>query len=159
MVLFSRSFVRKRMISLATTASVAATSFALADDPARTDHLCKTMQVADRLHHSEQQPVLSGNDGANNKIEADRTITPTGDIDRDIVAMMMPHRQGAVDMAKDELKYAHSGQLRRLAREIVAIHQKETMMMRNAVSKGPSPALQSASINGAVARGGMQISQ
>jgi hypothetical protein len=140
MVLFSRSFVRKRMISLATTASVTATSFAFADDPARTDHLCRTMRVqyvADRLHHSEEQPFVSEND----------------------VAMMVPHHQGAADMTKDELKYGHGGQLRRLAREIVTIHQKETMMMREAVSEGPSSALQSASINGAVARGGMQVSQ
>jgi uncharacterized protein (DUF305 family) len=117
------------------------------------------MRVADRPHHSDEQPFLSGNDVANNKIEADRTIAPTEDVGRDIVAMMVPHHQGAVDMAKDELKYGHSGQLRRLAREIIAIHQKEIGVMRNAVSEAPSSALQSASINGAVAGGGMQISQ
>jgi hypothetical protein len=51
MVLFSRAFVRKRMISLAATASVAATSFALAEDPSRTHHLHAAMPiryVADR---------------------------------------------------------------------------------------------------------------
>jgi hypothetical protein len=39
MALFSRTFIRKRVISLATTASVAATSFALAQDPPRTYHV------------------------------------------------------------------------------------------------------------------------
>jgi hypothetical protein len=39
MVLFSRSFIRKRAIALATTASVAATSFALAQDPPRMHHV------------------------------------------------------------------------------------------------------------------------
>ena len=45
MVLFSRSFIRKRMISLATTASVAATSFALAEDPAKTDHVRRATPI------------------------------------------------------------------------------------------------------------------
>src|ERR1700737_2360306 len=103
MVLFSRSFVRKRVISLATTASVAATSFALAQNPTRTHHVRGTMPiqyVADRPDHSEEQPFLSENDAAMNKMMADMKIRPTGDVDRDFVAMMVPHHQGAIDMAK-----------------------------------------------------------
>jgi len=141
MVLFSRSFVRKRMISLATTASVAATSFALAEDSTRTDHVRRTMPiqyVADRPDHSEEQPFLSENDAAMNEMMADMTIKPTGDVDRDFVAMMVPHHQGAVDMANAELEYGHNEQLRRLAQEIVASQQQEIMAMRNAVSDGQS---------------------
>jgi uncharacterized protein (DUF305 family) len=162
MVLFSRSFVRKRMISLATTASVAATSFALAEDPARTDHANRAMPiqyVADWPSHSEEQRFLSENDAAMNKMMVDMTIKPTGDVDRDFVAMMVPHHQGAVDMAKDELKYGHNEQLRRLAQEIVATQQKEITVMQDAVGEGPSSAPQSGSIDGSVARGGMKMSQ
>ena len=62
MVLFSRAFIRKRVISLATTASVAATSFALAQDPTRTHHVRGGVQyAADRQEHSEEQPFLSEN--------------------------------------------------------------------------------------------------
>jgi uncharacterized protein (DUF305 family) len=146
MVLFSRSFIRKRMISLATTASVAATSFAFADDPARTDHLRskKPIQyVADWSNHSEEQPFLSENAAAMSRMMADMTIKPTGDVDRDFVAMMVPHHQGAVDMAKAELKYGHNAQLRQLAQEIVATQQKEITVMRSAVGEGPSSARQS----------------
>ena len=75
--------------------------------------------VADRPNHSDEQPFLSENDAAMNKMMADMTIKPTGDVDRDFVAMMVPHHQGAVDMAKAELKYGHNEQLRRLAQEIV----------------------------------------
>jgi Domain of unknown function (DUF305) len=123
MVLFSRSFVRKRMISLATTASVAATSFALAEDSTRTEHVRRAMPiqyVADRPGPSEEQPFLSEDDAAMNEIMADMTIKPTGDVDRDFVAMMVPHHQGAVEMANAELKYGHNEQLHRLAQEIVA---------------------------------------
>ena len=123
MVLFSRSFVRKRMIALATTASVTATSFAIAGDPTKSDRPRGVMPiryVADRADHSEEQPFLSENNAAMNKMMADMAIKPTGDVDRDLVAMMVPHHQGAVDMAKAELKYGQNEQLRRLAREIVA---------------------------------------
>ena len=166
MVLFSRSFVRKRMISLATTASVAATSFAFAEDPARTDQVRGVMPiqyVADRPDHSEQQ-FLSENHAAMNKMMADMTVKPSGDVDRDFVAMMVPHHQGAVDMAKAELKYGHNEQLRRLAQEIVANQQRQIMVMRNAVSDSRSSAAQSpeqpaAPTAGSVADGGMKMFQ
>jgi hypothetical protein len=136
MVLFSRAFIRKRAISLATTASVAATSFALAQDPARTYHVRGAMpvqHVADRPDGSDEQSFLSENDAAMNRMMADMKIKPTGDVDRDFVAMMVPHHQGAVDMAKAELKYGHNEQLRRLAQEIVVTQQQEITVMRHAV--------------------------
>jgi len=151
MVLFSRSFIRKRIISLATTASVAATSFAFAEDPATADHLRskKPIQyVADWSNHSEEQPFLSENDASMRKMMADMTIKPTGDVDRDFVAMMVPHHQGAVDMAKAELKYGHNAQLRQLAQEIVAAQQKEITVMRTAVSGGQSFGTQSTAHDG-----------
>jgi hypothetical protein len=178
MVLFSRSFVRKfvrkRMISLATTASVAATSFAFAEDPARTDHVrgaIPIQYVADRPDHSEEQSFLSENNVAMNKMMANMTIKPTGDADRDFVEMMVPHHQGAVDMAKAELKYGHNAQLRQLAQEIVAAQQKEITVMRNAVSEGLSSAgqlpeqsraqlsQQPAPMDDSAVRGGMKMSQ
>src|SRR6202158_4123995 len=108
MILFSRTFIRKRVISLATTASVAATSFALAQDPTPGYHVrgaVPVQYVAYRPDLSAEQPFLSENDTAMNKMMADMTIKPTGDVDRDFVAMMVPHHQGAIEMAKAELKY------------------------------------------------------
>jgi hypothetical protein len=136
MVLFSRSFIRKRAISLLTTASVTATSFALAQDPPRTPHVHGVMPiqyVADRSLDSEEQPFLSENHAAMIKMMADMTIKPTGDVDLDFVAMMLPHHQGAVDMAKAELKYGHDEQLRRPAQEIVVTQQQEITVMRLAL--------------------------
>jgi uncharacterized protein (DUF305 family) len=142
MVLFSRSFIRRRAISVATTASFTATSFALALDPPKT-HLIREatsiQNVADHPGQPGEQPFLSLNEAAMKKMMADMAIKPTGDVDRDFVAMMVPHHQGAVDMAKAELEYGHNEQLRRLAHEIVAKQQQEITVMRNAVSVG-SPA-------------------
>jgi uncharacterized protein (DUF305 family) len=161
MTLFSRAFIRKRIISLAATASVAATSFALAKDPTRTDHphgVMPIQYVADRPDHPEEQPFLSENAAAMKEMMADMTIEPTGDVDRDFVAMMVPHHQGAVDMAKAELKYGHNEQLRRLAREIVAKQQQEIKVMRDAVGDRQSSASTlPAPIDGSVGPDGMKM--
>jgi hypothetical protein len=79
-----------------------------------------------------------------NKMMTDMTVKPTGDIDRDFVEMMVPHHQGAVDMALAELKYGHNEQLRRLAQEIVVTQQQEISVMRLAIGdklppSAPSP--------------------
>src|SRR6266853_2522597 len=118
MALFSRSFIRKRVISLATTVSVTATSFALAQDPTST-----------REVRSKENPFLTENASAMKKMMADMMIKPSGDVDRDFVAMMVPHHQGAVDMAQAELKYGHNEQLRRLAQQIVATQEHEISVM------------------------------
>jgi uncharacterized protein (DUF305 family) len=44
-------------------------------------------------------------------------IKPSGDIDRDFTVMMIPHHQGAIDMAQAELRDGHNEQLRRIAQE------------------------------------------
>jgi hypothetical protein len=153
MIPFSRSFVRKRMISLATTASVAATSFAVAQDPSRAFHVRGAMPIqiaADRPDRSEEQPFLSENDAAMNNMMAEMTIKPTGDVDRDFVAMMVPHHQGAVDMAKAELKYGRNEQLRRLAQEIVVTQQQEISAMRLALGEPLPPSVASPTQPGAM---------
>ena len=47
----------------------------------------------------DEAPFLKENDEAMTKMMSDMAIKPTGDIDRDFVAMMSPHHQGAIDMA------------------------------------------------------------
>jgi uncharacterized protein (DUF305 family) len=66
-------------------------------------------------------------------------IRPTGDVDRDFVAMMVPHHQGAIDMAVAVLRYGHNEQVRRLAQEIVVTQQEEIASMRLAVGEPLPP--------------------
>ena len=132
MALFSRSFIRKRVISLATTASVTATSFALAQDP-----------TSARAVQSKENPFLSENATAMKKMMTDMMIKPSGDVDRDFVAMMVPHHRGAVDMAKAELKYGHNEQLRQLAQQIVSTQQREIAVMRLALDAKSSASVAS----------------
>jgi uncharacterized protein (DUF305 family) len=148
MALFSRAFVRKRVISLATTATVAATSLALAQDPTSAYHVRGAMPiqyVAYRPDLSVEQAFLSENDAAMNKMMADMTIKPTGDVDRDFVAMMVSHHQGAIDMAQAVLRYGRNERLRRLAQQIVVAQQQESAAMRLAIGEDLLPSLASPS--------------
>jgi hypothetical protein len=81
---------------------------------------------------------LDENAAAMKKMMTDMDVKPTGDVDRDFVAMMVPHHQGAIDMAQSLLKYGKNEQLRRLAQEIIITQQQEIAVMRLAVGQ-PSP--------------------
>jgi uncharacterized protein (DUF305 family) len=136
MIWLSRSFIRKRVISLATTTSLAATSLVMAQGLTSAHRIHQTMPiqyVADWHDSSDEAPFLSENESAMNKMMADMRVKPTGDVDRDFVAMMVPHHQGAVDMAKAELAYGHNEVLRRLAQQIVVNQGQEISVMRHAV--------------------------
>src|SRR6476661_5881103 len=66
-------------------------------------------------------------------------VTPTGDVDADFAAMMIPHHQGAIAMAQAELKAGRNEQLRRLAQEIIITQQQEIAVMRLALTRGAQP--------------------
>ena len=53
----------------------------------------------------------------------------TGNADRDFIAMMIPHHQGAIAMAKAELIYGHDPRLIRLAQEIIVTQESEIAVM------------------------------
>ncbi len=59
----------------------------------------------------------------------------TGDPDHDFAAMMVPHHQGAIDMAKAELLYGRDPVLRRLAQEIITTQNSEIQLMQQQLAK------------------------
>lgn len=146
-MLRTNSFIRKRMISLATTATVGATSLAFAHGPIPAHHahapLVPIQYVSDRPDSADEAAFLAENDAAMNKMMADMAVKPSGDVDRDFVAMMVPHHQGAIDMAQAVLRYGRNEQLRRLAQEIVVTQQQEIAAMRLAVGDPLPPSVAS----------------
>lgn len=82
---------------------------------------------------SAETPFLSENEAAMRKMMADMSIKPSGDVDSDFAAMMIPHHQGAIEMAEAELRYGRNDLLRRIAQEIVVEQQQEIAAMRLAV--------------------------
>ena len=58
------------------------------------------------------------------------SVERSGDSDIDFVRLMLPHHQGAIDMAKAQLMYGKDPQMRRLAQEIITDQQSEIELMR-----------------------------
>jgi uncharacterized protein (DUF305 family) len=57
-------------------------------------------------------------------------VSPTGEPDRDFMRMMIPHHQGAIDMALVVLKHGHDERLKRLAQSIIVEQGQEITYMR-----------------------------
>lgn len=73
------------------------------------------------------------------KMDKDMAGAPmTGDLDHDFVAMMLPQRQGAADMAQVELAGGKDPVLRKLAEDIIAAEQREIALMRNWLAQHPT---------------------
>lgn len=60
----------------------------------------------------------------------DMMVPASGDPDRDFAAMMIPHHQGAIDMAKVQLRYGRDVALRRLAQKIIIEQGQEIAVMQ-----------------------------
>jgi Domain of unknown function (DUF305) len=86
---------------------------------------------------------LAENDAAMNKMMSAMVIRPTGDVDRDFVAMMTPHHQGAIDMAQAVLRNGRNEQIRRLAQEVIVTQQQEIAAMRLAIGDPLPPSVPS----------------
>ena len=57
----------------------------------------------------------------------------------DFAAMMIPHHQGAIEMAQAELRYGRNEQLRRIAQEIIVDQQQEIAAMHLALDQPLPP--------------------
>lgn len=83
-----------------------------------------------RFIASTAQPFGGLMDDAMARMHTDMMRAPrVGDADADFVAMMIPHHQGAVDMAKALLLYTKDPALRNLALQIVTEQQNEIKLM------------------------------
>ncbi|WP_420852281.1 DUF305 domain-containing protein [Rhizobium mesosinicum] len=115
---------------------------ALAHDSAQHQHA--QHQHDTTVSDSAEAAYLAENVAAMEKMMADMEVKPSGNVDRDFVAMMTPHHQGAIDMALAVLKYGKNEQLKRIAQEIIVDQQQEISAMKLAIGdtlppSGPAP--------------------
>jgi uncharacterized protein (DUF305 family) len=88
---------------------------------------------------STEKQFLDANKTAMDTMMSAMNVQPLGDVDQDFTATMIPHHQGAIDMAPAELRYGHNELLRRIAQEIVVEQQQEIVAMRLATRPNRSP--------------------
>jgi uncharacterized protein (DUF305 family) len=89
---------------------------------------------------ADEAAFLAENEVAMKKMMAAMSVQSTGDVDRDFVAMMIPHHQGAIDMSLALLRHGKNEKVRRLAQEIIITQQEEIAAMRLAVGENPANA-------------------
>ena len=85
----------------------------------------------------DEASFLAENEAAMSKMMAAMAVKPAGDVDKDFVATMVPHHQGAIEMAQAELRHGHNEQLRRIAQEIIVDQTQEIAAMQLAVEQEP----------------------
>jgi hypothetical protein len=89
--------------------------------------------------NNDEAAFLAENNAAMDRMMAGMEAKPSGDVDQDFVAMMVPHHQGAIEMAQAELRYGKNEQLRRIAQEIIVDQQQEIAAMRLALGQPLPP--------------------
>ena len=73
------------------------------------------------------------------RMHAAMHVAPSGDADRDFARMVIPHHQGAIDMAIVELRFGKDERLRRLAQGIIVEQGHEITLMRSILGDTPAP--------------------
>jgi hypothetical protein len=141
MIAISRSRKHQRTVSLRTMSVVAIACFiAGATLPSRIWSIAVPLShAATPIGDGNEQAFITQNDVAMNKMMADMAVKPSGDVNRDFVDMMIPHHQGAIDMAKLLLVHGDNEVLRRIAQEIVITQQQEIVAMRLAIGEPDQP--------------------
>ena len=92
-------------------------------------------------HAGHAMPAATGNAATeafmatNSKMHQDMSAELTGNADVDFIRSMIPHHQGAVEMARIELEHGTDPEVKALAEAIIAAQEEEIAWMQAWLAK------------------------
>ena len=111
------------------------------------DHMPKMMKMMQDMHgkmmgggmpmqpKGDAGPSSLAFNGITTKMHRDMAISYTGNADADFVNSMIPHHQGAIDMAKTVLAYGKDGDVKKLAEVVIEEQEREIAKMKEWLQK------------------------
>ena len=106
---------------------ISALGFAI---PASAEDMQMDMSKAMANHSASSHAFAE----ANNKMHKDMMVELSGNTDVDFVRSMIPHHQGAIDMARIELQYGKDPEIRKLAEAVISAQEAEIAEMNEWLS-------------------------
>ena len=79
---------------------------------------------------ASDNPATMAYEAADMQMHEDMAIAYTGDADVDFIQSMIPHHQGAVDMARIVLEHGKDPEVRALAEGVIKTQEAEIAWMR-----------------------------
>lgn len=110
----------KYILALALTAAIAISGVSFA----------QTMHSGHGTTAASDTEATKAFKAANTKMHTGMEIKFSNDVDVDFVKGMIPHHQGAIDMAEVQLKYGKDAQTRKWAEEIITAQKREIAEMQ-----------------------------
>ncbi|OBQ77266.1 DUF305 domain-containing protein [Mesorhizobium sp. WSM3873] len=102
--------------------------------PAQSDEMKHHMSG---MAMGADSPATAGYKAAMDRMHKDMMLNYTGNADVDFVRGMIPHHQGAIDMAKVVIANGKDPEIRNLAENVVKAQEAEIKKMQDWLAKHP----------------------